>query len=123
MTVIVFTKAILFCLNNHQSSHSHLRQIIARHLSNNYAVIFDLGNNSLYDDQKSIKKCIRDLESDGNWSGKGDHLATGDFSCRDVCVYKYSTSALATPAVYSSKSNLPMFPPLSICFYELQGGY
>ena len=56
-----FYRAILFFFYNQQSSHSHLR-----HLSNNYALIFYFENNSLCDGQKSIKKCIKGLESDGN---------------------------------------------------------
>ena len=45
-------------------------------------------------------------------------LATADFLSTDICVYKYSTSALTTPVVYSSKSTLSMSHSLSICLYK-----
>ena len=112
-----FYRSISYGLHRNQLSHSELRQNIAQHLLTNYAKIFKT-TVDCKDDYDVISKCVNDMKTDCVWAGEESIIAAADFLCREIRVYKFSTSLHKIPIVYSPCSDLNFSPALRIAYYE-----
>ena len=113
-----FYRALSLSLHGHEDEHTELRRLIADHLTRNYNSIFNVSNNFTHADNNSIEQHIQRMRLNGVWAGEEAILAAADFLQRELHVFKYVTSAVASPTVYTPASGSCLGSPLRIAFLE-----
>ena len=113
-----FYRALSFILHGNEDHHTELRRSIADHLTRNYKYIFNVSNIVTHADNISIEQHIQRMRLDGVWAGEETILAAADFLKRELHVFKYVTSSVISPTVYTPASGSCLGSPLRIAFLE-----
>ena len=113
-----FYRALSLILHGNEDHHTELRRSIADHLTRNYNCIFNVSDNLTHSGNISIEQHIQRMRLDGVWAGEEAILAAANFLQRELHVFKYITSAVASPAVYTPASGSCLGSPLRIAFLE-----
>ena len=91
-----FYRALSLILHGNEDHHTELRRPIADHLTRNYDCIFNVSNNVTQAGNFLIEQHIQRMRLDGVWAGEEAILAAADFLQRELHVFKYVTSAVAS---------------------------
>ena len=113
-----FYRALSFILHGNEDHHTELRRSIADHLTRNYKCIFNVSNIVTHADNISIEQHIQCMRLDGVWAGEEAILAAADFLKRELHIFKYVTSSVISPTVYTPASGSCLGSPLRIAFLE-----
>ena len=110
-----FFRAISVCLHGDQSYHTELRQMIAKHVRDNYVHIFSMDRAAI-DDEEAARVCAENISTDGMWAAEEVILASASYMQRDILVYMAVNKIL--PVVYSLILIGPKLQPIRVAFFE-----
>ena len=110
-----FFQSISVCLHGDLSHHAELRQMIAKHVRDNYVHIFSMDGAAI-DCEEAAWVCAENISINGTWAAEEVILASTSYMQRDILVYM--TVNKISPIVCSPILIGPKLQPIRVIFFE-----